>query len=101
MADSRKTEREAAAWLARRDAAAWSAGDQRALDAWLEESTAHRVAWLRLASAWAEAGRLQALAAGLPSGQVPARDRWSPWRTPARPATLDGPDAPATPAPPD
>lgn len=79
MADSRKIERIAAAWLARRDAGTWTAHDQQALDAWLEESVAHRVALLRLQSAWFEAGRLQALAAGLPDGQIPPRDRWSDW----------------------
>lgn len=62
MADSRKIEHVAAAWLARRDAGPWTAQDQQALEAWLAESTAHRVALLRLQSAWAEAGRLQALA---------------------------------------
>lgn len=73
MADSRQIEQAAAEWLARRDADAWTAHDQRALDAWLAERTEHRVAFLRLESAWSEAGRLRALAAGLPAGVVPAR----------------------------
>ena len=80
MADSRKTEQVAAAWLARRDAGPWTAQDQQALEAWLAESTAHRVALLRLQSAWAEAGRLQALAAGLPDGEIPRRDQWADWK---------------------
>src|SRR5690606_17818857 len=37
----------------------------------------HRVSLLRLQSAWAEAGRLQALAAGLRERGVPARGRWA------------------------
>ncbi|MBO9716237.1 MAG: FecR domain-containing protein [Pseudoxanthomonas sp.] len=90
MADSRKIEHAAAAWLARRDAGSWGADDERALQAWLQESTAHRVALLRLQSAWAEAGRLQALAAGLPPGQVPARDQWSQWMSARTPATVAG-----------
>lgn len=73
MADSRQIEQAAAEWLARRDADAWAAHDQQALDAWLAERTEHRVAFLRLESAWSEAGRLRALAAGLPAGVVPAR----------------------------
>lgn len=75
MADSRQIEQVAAEWLARRDAGAWSAHDQQALDAWLAERTDHRVAFLRLESAWNEAGRLRVLAARLPAGVVPARAR--------------------------
>ncbi len=77
MAGSTRTEREAAAWLARRDAGGWSARDEAALEAWLAGATAHRVAWVRLEAAWREAGRLKALGAGLPAGAVPARRRWA------------------------
>lgn len=76
--DSRQIERTAAAWLARRDAGAWTPQQAQALETWLGERTEHRVAFLRLESAWAEAGRLQALAAGLPAGVVPARRRHPP-----------------------
>ncbi|HET6396845.1 MAG TPA: FecR/PupR family sigma factor regulator, partial [Pseudoxanthomonas sp.] len=55
--DSRATEQAAAEWLARRDAGAWTAQDERALQAWLAERTEHRVAWLRLQAAWDEAAR--------------------------------------------
>jgi len=75
--DSRQVEREAAAWLARRDRADWSAQDQSAFDAWLAEATGHRVAFLRLESAWHEAGRLRALGAGAASGRIPARREWA------------------------
>jgi transmembrane sensor len=77
MASSRQIELAAATWLARRDAGDWSMAEQDALDAWLAESTAHRVAFLRLDSAWREAGRLQALGAGLSDDEVPARGRWT------------------------
>ena len=77
--DSRATEQAAAEWLARRDGGAWTAQDERALQAWLAERTEHRVAWLRLQAAWDEAARLRALAAGLPPGAVPERGRWSAW----------------------
>ena len=79
MDDSRKIEQAAAEWLVRRDAGPWTAGDEQALQAWLAASTAHRVALLRLQSAWSEAGRLQALAAGLAPGTVPGRGQWSAW----------------------
>src|SRR5690606_28960248 len=78
MADSREVEGRAAAWLARRDGAgdAWSDADAAALEAWLASAAAHRVAFLRLESAWEQAGRLQALAAGMAPG-VPERGRWT------------------------
>jgi len=77
MASSIRIERAAAAWLARRDAGGWATRDQAELDQWLDASTAHRVAWLRLQAAWHESGRLKALGAGLPAGQVPAPGRWA------------------------
>lgn len=77
VAGNIRIERDAAAWLARRDAGGWTVGDQAELDAWLAGSTAHRVAWLRLEAAWRESGRLKALGAGLPAGQVPAPGRWA------------------------
>jgi transmembrane sensor len=56
----------AAAWLARQDdASAWTASDALALDAWLRENTAHRVAWLRLRQAWARADGMKGLNRGL------------------------------------
>lgn len=76
MASSRQIEHIAAAWLARRDAGPWSEKDRTRLDAWLEESTAHRLAFLRLESAWQQSDRLKALGAGIPAGVVPARGAW-------------------------
>lgn len=73
MTDSRQIEQDAADWLVRRDAGDWTAHDQQQLDAWLSASARHKVAFLRLESAWSEAGRLQALAAGLPAGGPPPR----------------------------
>jgi transmembrane sensor len=50
----------AATWLARRDnAQAWTSADEQELHAWLEEHVAHRVAWLRLKSAWERADALR------------------------------------------
>lgn len=73
--DSERIELEAAAWLARRDGEDWAAPDADALERWLTASTAHRVAFLRLESAWIEAGRLQALAAGR---DLTTRGHWGP-----------------------
>jgi len=76
MHDSRRIEQAAAEWLARRDRGDWSPYDARALEDWLCASTRHRVEFLRLQAAWREAGRLQALAAGLPGDEVPPRGAW-------------------------
>lgn len=70
-------ERIAADWLARRDGTGWCAGDESALQAWLAEAVAHRVAFLRLEAAWTEAGRLQALGAGWRGDGPPPRGAWA------------------------
>lgn len=77
MHDSRRIEQAAAEWLVQRDRGDWSAHDEQSLQDWLSADTHHRVAFLRLQAAWREAGRLQALAAGLPDGTVPPRPAWS------------------------
>jgi transmembrane sensor len=92
MASSRQIEQTAAAWLAKRDGGDWQAGDPSLLEAWLTESTAHRVAFLRLEAAWAHSGRLKALGAGMQAGALPARGQWS-----RAPADRQGPTAMATP----
>ena len=51
----------AADWLQRREFWNWSEADQAALDAWLDESLAHRVAYHRLEAAWQRTDRLAAL----------------------------------------
>ena len=47
MSAAMDIEERAALWRARQEQPEWSQADQAALDAWLEESTAHRVAWFR------------------------------------------------------
>ncbi|MGX5731497.1 FecR family protein [Pseudoxanthomonas beigongshangi] len=97
MASSRQIEQAAAAWLARRESGAWAGADQAGLDAWLAESTAHRVAFLRLESAWNESGRLAALGAGQTPGAAPPRGQWtaSPLDRAASPRTAPAPPASA------
>ena len=77
MASSTQIEQTAAAWLARRDGGDWQERDRSRLEAWLAESIAHRVAFLRLEAAWAHSGRLKALGAGIQAGAIPARGQWS------------------------
>jgi transmembrane sensor len=77
MTSSSQIERTAAAWLARRDAGAWSPDDQAALDAWLQAATAHRVAFLRLEATWRRADRLRAHGAGRADPMPPPRGEWT------------------------
>jgi transmembrane sensor len=81
MDESRRIEREAAAWLARRDGGDWSPHDERAFIAWCDAETAHRVAYLRLDAAWRGADRLKAVGAGVGAGDMPARGDWN-WSRP-------------------
>jgi transmembrane sensor len=62
MHGSIQIEEIAAAWLARRDGDGWSVADQAALTEWLDASTRHRVAYIRLEAAWQQTRRLKALA---------------------------------------
>ena len=74
-------EESAALWRSRREQPGWSEADQAQLDAWLDEATAHRVAWLRMSYGWEKAGRLGALkspnARATPVRMPPLR-RWRP-----------------------
>src|SRR5688572_7686231 len=76
MESAKQVDDEAAAWLVRRDAGHWTAGDQVALDRWLESSTANVVAFVRLETAWQRTHRLKSLGAGTPPGVVPSPDDW-------------------------
>jgi len=72
---STKIEEQAAHWFAMRDRGDWAAADQAAFEAWLAQSTAHRVAFLRLDAAWSRADRLSALRAHSSAGTTsPPRD---------------------------
>lgn len=77
-------ETEAARWVSRSEDGAWSESDEAALQAWLAQSVAHRVAWLRLRSVWQRADRLAALrhvTTDLESPRPPRarRQSWLPW----------------------
>src|SRR5882757_7965213 len=75
----------AAAWFAKREGGEWSAADQAQLETWLDSSTAHRIAFIRIMTAWERSGRLNALGAGVPPGIIPPRDAWgfAPSKSPA------------------
>src|SRR6185437_1560197 len=71
----RAIEERAAAWLARRDGGEWTKEDDARLTDWLNESTAHRVAFLRLEAVWEGARRARALSSA-PPGVVPPPGKW-------------------------
>lgn len=64
-------------WLIRKDSGNWSEGDQARFDEWLQQSTLHRVAYLRLDLAWEEARRLKALGAGVQGNAPPPPGHWN------------------------
>jgi transmembrane sensor len=74
--DSRQIECEAAAWLAKRDSGDWGESEEQAFAAWQDQSTAHRIAVLRIKTVWKQVDRLQALGAGMPRGKIPAPGSW-------------------------
>lgn len=74
--DSEAIEAAAARWFAKRQGDAWAQSDQAQLDQWLEQSTAHRIAFIRLDAAWQSSRRLQALGAGVPAGVIPPQHSW-------------------------
>lgn len=54
-------EEQAASWFRRRNFWAWTEKDQVDLEAWLAQSSAHKIAYWRLAGAWGQTDRLSAL----------------------------------------
>lgn len=76
MQSHRQVEEKAAAFLAKRDSGDWSRADEEDLRRWMDHAVAHRVAILRLEALWEQARKLKTLAAGLPSGLIPAVGQW-------------------------
>jgi len=73
-------EEEAVRWRLHREEAAWSDTDEAALQAWLAEDTANRVAYLRMSHGLERVGRLASLKTpGRPGRRLPPRRRaWPP-----------------------
>ncbi len=69
--DSDPIEARASEWLARSVAEGLTPEEQGELDDWLNESAAHRVAYLRLKSAWSQTERLAALRHAKPEDAKP------------------------------
>ncbi|MBL8267347.1 FecR family protein [Steroidobacter sp.] len=76
MESSKVVKEQAAQWLVKQDSGEWSADDQAELQQWLDASTAHVVAYIRLEAAWQKADRLKSLGAGVAPGTVPSSVQW-------------------------
>jgi transmembrane sensor len=68
--------REAAQWIERRDFGDWNEEDRAQFDAWLAQSPAHRVAFIRLETSWQRSELLSALQSFRPARAAPAPRRW-------------------------
>jgi|HubBroStandDraft_2_1064218.scaffolds.fasta_scaffold60606_2 transmembrane sensor len=67
--------------LAREDAEAWSEQDQAQLDSWLNESSAHLLAYWRAKSGWRRTDVLAAMRPFRPqNATTTTRERWTRWR---------------------
>lgn len=66
MTATRQIEHAAARWLVRREQPEWSATEQAELDAWLDQSMAHKAAFWRLEQGWGASARLAALRSSAP-----------------------------------
>jgi len=86
---STEIETAAAAWFAKREAEGWTPERQGELDAWLEQSTAHRIAFLRVCEAWKRFGELDALTTDRAPGVIPGRGTWV-WRAREQGPPLEG-----------
>lgn len=91
--DSQTIEATAARWLVKRAAEGWGPADQQELETWLNESTLHRVAFIRLDSVWQRLGRMKALGAGVPKGVIPTADYWNGGAKVGNPTTAEEPVA--------
>jgi transmembrane sensor len=74
---TQEIEQIASEWLVRRDSGDWTASDQSRFDEWLNASTLHQVAFLRLELGWEDAQRLKALGAGIDSIDPPPPGHWN------------------------
>jgi transmembrane sensor len=66
----------AATWFAMKEAEGWTSERQIELNAWLEQSTAHRIAFLRVCEAWKLFGDLDAPTMNRTPGAIPDRGAW-------------------------
>lgn len=81
-------EKQAAAWLARQDAAALAEAEQAEFDAWLAADDRHLGAYMRLRAVWARFDRLGALRPSSAEAAISRGSVWRHWRPAAAAAML-------------
>ncbi len=81
-------EKQAAAWLARQDAAALDEADQASFESWLAEDERHLGAYVRLRAVWARLDRLGALRPASAESVIRPATIWRHWRPAAAAAML-------------
>jgi len=69
----------AAAWLERKDRSDWCARDLAELEAWLNESPAHLIAYWRVEAAWERSLRLRAVRLPTPGRMIARRHKSETW----------------------
>src|SRR5689334_18990602 len=74
--NSAAIEDEAVRWFVRHESGSFNSEEEALFQAWLEASTIHRIAYIRVEAAWNHASRLKALSAGVTSGVLPPRGSW-------------------------
>ncbi len=75
MMDAGEIEEQAALWVQRRHFWSWTPDEQASLDAWLSQSPAHRIAYVRLNATLNRTKRLAALKSEAPAGAA-RRSGW-------------------------
>ncbi len=73
LGGAREIDRAAADWLQRRQFWNWTDTNQAALDAWIAQSDAHRVAYLRQSAVWNSANRLVVLREPAHTAETPTK----------------------------
>ena len=90
--NSDQIEEVAVRWFARQQSGSWTHADQAEFETWLHASTAHRIQYIRVTTAWDHSARMKALGAGVAPGVIPPRGSWgdgrfsrgaSPWFQPS------------------
>jgi transmembrane sensor len=67
---ARDVDRQAASWLQRQQFWNWTTDDQTQFNSWLDQSTAHRIAYVRVNDAWNRTHRLTILRAPVPAREA-------------------------------
>ena len=90
MKSAEEIEAIAATWLLRRDEPDWSGNDESQLQAWLDESYAHKAAYWRLEYGWRAADRLAAIGSAATPERAANRFEWPKWQWVALAASFAG-----------